>query len=1063
MQFENLSTQKRSGSVMFADVAGFTNLSEELGEELSFNLIQDVSAMMLEVVREQNGTLGEFRGDGIMALFGVTSSLEDASLSACRAAALIQRKIKSQEARLIREYGHSPKLRIGVHRGPLVVGDVGDKQTSHVAVIGDAANYASRLEALALPGDIYISDQIAEELEGLIETTDLGELSVKGKSEPQRVFRLDSIKTSVTRFEASRARGLSGLVERQQELSELSDHLQCSREGIVKIVNLVGEAGIGKSRVMHEFESQISPDEVLILRGECRANGETFPFLPFANLVRSALRIDAHTSAGVAEAKIRNSLSAMEFTDATATASMMTLIGMKQDEEAKSRLSADIVGARMRNMILDLLVHLCKRSPVLLMIEDLHWIDNGSQQIIQRISNLDEEIPLMLVCAFRPEYEAPWKGNKKVASLLLKPISNDGVTSLIVEYLGGLSNAEKIARSVAERAEGNPLFAEEIAKYLRQSASSETEEAIDTSATALPISLQNLIMEKFDRLERASQHVLQAASVIGRRFNIGIPAKIVGEENLSRAISEAISAELILPIESSDADFEFKHALVQEAVKFTLITPQYRSLNGKVAIEMEARYRHREDEISETLAHHFDQAEMFEKAAIYSAVAGKKSLNLFSLTSAKSKFERAFDLIKKHDLTIESEFLGDFFADWFEVKQWLVEFNSTISVFESNPKMFARLREHKRYGRIIGLVGVAYSQNLEFGKSKEKLLEAIRIGREHKNDEAIADGSLGLMLLHCSATEEGSLDRIEEICGTMDELFDGELPPYYKTYRHWYLSWRLALRGDMDVALERGQELTDWGRVNNYAGAVGWGSNIVSFNEAYSENFEAAIRIAEEGIHSGGGRVNQLICSGIKGFSMVVSGQVKEGSEILQRVFDIGHELDFRGVFNIVDGPIGLAKVVAGDLGGGVKWLNEATSRSLSNGNSHGAAMGHITLGQIYLQIATSKEKPSFKAILKNIVFLMTSIPFAKTKSVQHLDEAIRIGQKMSMFGVTAHALFLKSQALRTSKRVSDANDTLLKAKSEVNQIHWEMMRERIDSEIEKYGLTEHVSKVVHG
>ncbi len=1053
MQVETTSSQKRRGTVLFADVAGFTQFAEEVGAEAAFEVIQAVSGKMQEAVHGQNGTIGEYRGDGIMALFSVTTGIEDGPLSACRAALQIQSSMLAMQNDLQRRYGRAPQVRIGIHSGPLVVGDVGDTSKAHVTIIGDTANVASRLETMAGHGEIFISSDLFALVEGRIEATDLGERAMKGKSASQRVYRLIALRDGVSRFDASVTRGLSTLTERDEELTRLQTVFSAVSEGAIRIANIKGEAGIGKSRLLYELEHRLS-GSARVLKGECRADGTTVPFMPFADMLRGALSADDTTSVASLEHRITRLLRTLDLDCAANLPFLMTLLGRKTENEAEQGLSAEMVGERMRQVIVAIFAQLASTSNVVLIVEDLHWADPATIQIIDRLVRLDQPIPLMIICTYRPEFDPIWHMHPRASSIDPKPLSDEGIAALIRQRLSGTSDSEAVANLVIEKADGNPLYAEEIAKLLVQRQQANGTAAADDGTVVLPTNLQNMVMERFDRLPAECRKLLQAAAVIGRRFDCRLAGRIIaGSSSFQPAqLDEASRAELIMPLGGAGVEYQFKHALVQDAIRDTLLQGQKRLLHERIATELEERFADRLEEVSESLAHHFSHASIPDKAATYLIAAGVRNLRLFSLATANDAFAQAHSLIDQHHMELDEDQIAELFASWFEVQQWRAEFGKTATLFESQSDRMVAISGNRRYARILGLVGVAYCQNLQFDRARQHIGAAIAIGERTADRDAIVYGCLGLMVLECSAPRPGFLARTHDLAERINRLLGDGAQPYYRTYCNFYENWSHSIFGNMDLARDNGHTLIEMGRRTHFTGATGWGAICVAFNEAYCENFETAIEFATIGEQAAGGQVDKLVCQGLKGFSMVMNGDVSGGARILDDIRALREELDYLGVDNIVDGPIGLARFLGGDMAGGVRWIADTSARARAIGNTHGAAMAHISLGTIHLLLATGTQKPDLSLLRRNLLFLMKTLPFAKSRAVAHFDIAIALGREIGMQGVLAQALCGRGLALKAAKRLGAAREALTEARQVVAGIRWTMMRDRIEWALKELG-----------
>lgn len=1038
-----INSQKRNGTVLFADVAGFTSFAERLGEEVAFDMIQGLSSTMQDAIHTFGGTVGEFRGDGIMALFGVTTGLEDGPLRACQAALHIQARVGEARAEMTRRYGEAPRVRIGLHCGPLVVGDVSDGSTAHVTIIGDAANVASRLESAAEPGQILISQDLMQLVDGQVEVRDLGPVHLKGKTKPLQIFQLEHVREKVTRFGVAKSRGLSTFCDRASELARLGTILDQAREGRIVLADIKGEPGIGKSRLVHEFMTGLS-DGVRVLNGDCRAGGAETPFLPFADLLRNLLALEDGATAEKTARHIDRMLAHTGFGSDDVRQYYLKLLGKAGETEAVPGESADMIGARMRQVLVDSILYTARNRAVVLIIEDLHWADRGTVRVIDQLVRTDAHVPLMVLCTYRPTFDAPWQNFAGTHLIAPPPISEAGVSAIIQEIMSGSSRSAELATLAVEKADGNPLYAEEIAKFLMQQD--------DLSGTmVLPASLQNMVMERFDKLDGKSRAVLQAGSAIGRKFDACMAHRIAGDigEFDTGTLEAAVIAEIILPSDQVADEFRFKHALVQDAIYDTLLATQRRGLHALVAQELENRFSNRPEEAAESLAWHFDAADMPRKAVPNLITAGMRNLGLFSLDAANRSFARAFALVQEHDLTLTAEQTATLFSGWFEVQQWRAEFGRTVSLFESQKARLQIAHQDPRYARILGLAGVAYCQNMQFKRARVQLDEAIAIGERTNDRDAIIYGSLGLMVIECTRPQPGYWERSHLLVARINDLLGDEPHPYYRTYCTFYESWSHSIRGDLAFPIEKGHALFDLGKRINFSGAIGWGAICIAYNEAQSENFDVAIEYASAGAEAAGGLVDRMVCLAIQGYSMLMTArspdQIAAGTRIIEEVSALGEALDYRGVENMVDGPLGLAKVLAGDLGGGVRRLHEAIGNAMETGNLHGAAQSHVALGMIYLKLATGTERPSFDILRRNAMFLLREAPFAKSRAIAQFDTAIDLGRKVEMFGVVAQALFGKGMVLKAKRKPDAARAALVEAQEVLTRINWPMMTARVD------------------
>jgi class 3 adenylate cyclase len=453
-------------TVLFADMVGFTSFSERSGEEAAYTLMRSLSKLMDDAVREQGGVVQSFTGDGIMAVFGAPVAFEDAPLRACRAALSILQRLKAAGPDLEAKHGIRPQLRIGLNTGAAVVGQVQEGVDAQVTVLGDTVNFASRLQALAQPDSIILSEATHRLVQGMVEASFAGEHTIKGKSEPQKVYRFDGIRQGATRFEGAVSRGLTTFVGREHELEVLDRALDDVRSQL-RAVDLVAEPGMGKSRLLHEFRQRIGRERAFILAGSCSSDGQQTPFLPFIEVVRGAFRLSGGEAEKDVAQKLEVGLSALGLHSPRNLGLLLHLLGLKVSDGALTGLDGVLIGLRTRELLQQLLEARCRLSTVVVVIEDLHWIDSASEDLLNKIIVSETKPRLLILSTRRPEYLPPWLDRCVVGTLRLEGLPAGDIRRLIQGRLGVDVLPEALARQVIEKADGNPLFAEEIVSYLR--------------------------------------------------------------------------------------------------------------------------------------------------------------------------------------------------------------------------------------------------------------------------------------------------------------------------------------------------------------------------------------------------------------------------------------------------------------------------------------------------------------------------------------------------------------------------------------------------------------------
>ncbi len=392
------SGERRQVTALFADMVGFTAISERLGEEGTFPLIQPIYELMDGAVRDHGGSVKDFTGDGIMALFGASDALEDAALRACRAGLAIHERLAAAAPAIEAKHGVRPQMRIGVNSGLVVVTQIRG-ENGPVTALGDTVNLASRLQTLAEPGTVYLSEAAHRLVQGLVETTFAGAHAIKGKAEPQKVYRLDALRQGAMRFEVAVGRGLSPYVGRERELDVLQRSLGDAR-GELRVIDIVAEPGMGKSRLLHEFRQRIGKEQAFILIGSCSPDGQQTPFLPFIEVVRGAFQVRSGEAENEVPRKLEMGLTGLGLNSPESLGLLLNMLGLKPPEGALTGLDGVLIGLRTRDLLQILLEARCRLSPVVLLIEDLHWIDSVSQEV-RTVSSIQWRAPAPAALLFR--------------------------------------------------------------------------------------------------------------------------------------------------------------------------------------------------------------------------------------------------------------------------------------------------------------------------------------------------------------------------------------------------------------------------------------------------------------------------------------------------------------------------------------------------------------------------------------------------------------------------------------------------------------------------------------
>jgi predicted ATPase/class 3 adenylate cyclase len=627
-----LEGERKQVTVLFADVAGFTTLAEQLDPEIVHDMINRCFERITAEVHRFEGTINQYTGDGVMALFGAPIAHEDSPRRAVHAALGIQRAIRDVAQALQAERGLSLQMRIGVHTGLVVVGKIGDDLRMDYTAVGDTTNLAARLQQMAQPGSVLISAATQQHVAGFFETRALGELQVKGRA-PVQTFEVLRPRGRRTRFDVAVERGLTPLVGRERELATLRERFREVKAGRGQVVGIAGEAGIGKSRLVLEFRRALAQagEAVTWLEGHCISFGQASPFLPLIELLRENFQIDEVDGEPEIIAKVEQDMRRMGELEASIPA-IRSLLSVDPGDPALAAME----GAARRRHLFAALRALSLRGarlrPLVLVVEDLHWIDTSSEEFLTFMLDAVAGVPLLLLVTYRIGYTPPFGSRSFSTTLTLHSFSEAETLAMAGQVLGMTQFPPELQTALMDKAEGVPLFIEEVTRTLLDLGVLQREDGGYRLVKSLgevhvPETIQGIIMARLDRLGDDGKRTVQLASVIGRQFLVRLLARVAGlSERLEGLLRELQALELIyeqglLP----EPAYIFKHAVIQDVAYNSLLIQRRKALHRAVGEAIEELYQDRLEEHYTELAHHFTQGEVWDKALGYLRHAGARA------------------------------------------------------------------------------------------------------------------------------------------------------------------------------------------------------------------------------------------------------------------------------------------------------------------------------------------------------------------------------------------------------------------------------------------------------
>ncbi|MGH7873511.1 MAG: AAA family ATPase, partial [Candidatus Binatia bacterium] len=660
--------ERKQVTVLFADIRGSTSVIEKLDPEEVRRRFDPILHIMMDAVHRYEGTVNQVLGDGVMALFGAPLAHEDHAVRACYAALAMQDEMRRYGEKLGGGDHGALEIGVGINSGEVVVRSITNDLNIDYAALGHTTHLAARMEELAPAGTIRLTANTLREVEGFVEVNPLGALPIKGFSDAIEVFELVGITAAKNRLQAAAGRGLSPFVGRQAELQAFHQFVQtANRAG--RVFAMVGEAGIGKSRLLREFIQHHLPSGWRALEALSVSYGKATPFFPIIDLLRNYFSIAKGDEVEVIQAKVLNAILRLDESLCDAVPPILTLLdAMPQSEKdgsADRRIDqrADVGEALAKFKNVDpqerraetfhalerLLKRESREQPLLIVFEDLHWIDSETQAFLDILVENLPQAPIFLLVNYRPEYTHTWVNKEYYTRLRIDPLPAAGASELLESLLGNHEDMAPLKDLLIKRTEGNPFFVEEIVRSLAEAkvvvgAKGAYRPGLRIDGLRLPSTVRTVLADRVDRLPEVEKQLLQTASVIGVVVPMQLLRMVTGlpENELHQYLDDLQAAEFLY--ESNwypDLEYSFKHALTNEVIYGALLRERKSALHASVVTALEDLAGNDLMDHIEALARHAFHGELWQKAACFLQQAGTKAMSRSAFLEALADYERA--------------------------------------------------------------------------------------------------------------------------------------------------------------------------------------------------------------------------------------------------------------------------------------------------------------------------------------------------------------------------------------------------------------------------------------
>jgi class 3 adenylate cyclase/tetratricopeptide (TPR) repeat protein len=907
----SLEGERKQVTVLFADLKDSTELIRGLDPEAAQQLLDPALHHMMDAVHRFEGTVNQVLGDGIMALFGAPIAHEDHALRACYAALAMQAAMRAYTEEVRRTRGLELRMRVGLNSGEVVVRAIGNDLHMDYSAVGETTHLAARMEQLATPGSRQATAATLRLVEGLVQVTALGPVPVKGLDEPVEVFELVGTTAVRRRLQAAAARGLTPFVGRQQEQEAVYQAFERAQTGHGQLVALVGDAGVGKSRLVHELVHSHRTQDWRVLESTSVSYGKATPYFPVIDLLKRYCHVDDGDDARTVRAKVTGQVLTLDEALQDTLPALLALLDAGPEDSPFLHLDP----AQRRQRTLDGLKRVLLREsqvqPLLLVFEDLHWIDTETQALLDRMVESLPTSHVLLLVNYRPEYQHGWGSKTSYTQLRLDPLPPASAEAFLVALLGDDPSLAPLAQLLIARTEGNPFFLEESVRTLV-----ETGVLVGTSGAyrlrhplqgmPVPATVQAVLAARIDRLPPEEKRLLQTAAVIGTDVPFALLRAIadVPEAALHRSLAHLQAAEFLYETRLfPEPEYTFKHALTHEVAYGSLLLERRRGLHARLVEAIEALAPDRVGEqVVEHLAHHALRGEVWDKAVTYCQQAGARANDRAAFREAVAFFEQAFQTLAH-----------------------LPEHGDTrVLAIELRLALGGSLNQLGEHGRCLALLGEAEAlaraldDRARLGRVLARMTFILWATGDH--DGAMAAGQQALALaaaLGDSALQVETSQRLGQVYLSIGDF------------------GRAAelLRLNVEAAdRESSTPSTDW-RINSRAWLADTLRNLGAFAEGRRHG-EEALRLATLE-----GRANTpLVAHGCLGNLYLAHGDLEQAIRVLEQGLALCRASGSGTNLRTIAASLGYAYALQGRLAEGRALLEEASSVTIRTGALRGHA-----------------------------------------------------------------------------------------------------------------------------
>jgi predicted ATPase/class 3 adenylate cyclase len=979
----SIEGERKLVTVLFADVASYTAMAEKLDPEEVHQIMDGCFKILMREIHKYEGTINQFTGDGIMAIFGAPVAHEDHAQRACYASLAIQEALSDYAERLNKEDRIGFKMRFGLNSGPVVVGSIGDDLRMDYTAIGDTTNLAARMEREARPGSILVSKNLYTITKDFFEFEPVGQLKIKGKEKPQEAYELIKAGKEKTRFKASAARGLTKFVGRKNSMPALKEPYDRVLAGSGQIVGIVGEAGVGKSRLLMELINQLPKAAYSYLEGRCLCYGESIIYMPILEMLKSYFEIKEKDKNSIINSKIKEKIETLDEKLVSGIPPIQALLTQEAEDESYSALDPRRKREKTFESLRDLFITESQNRPLMLVIEDVHWIDKSSEEFLDYLIGWIAKTRIMIVILYRPEYGHPWGSKSYYTKIGLTQLRTASSTQMVQALLEDGQVATELQQLILAKSGGNPLFMEEFTSCLFESGAiiKKGRQFVLTAKASdiqVPDTIQGVIAARMDMLDDSLKRTMQVASVIGREFTFRILHAIAGfrEEIKSYLLNlqglEFIYEKSLFP----ELEYIFKHTLAQEVAYNSLLKRRRKEIHRKIGEAIEELYAERLEELYEILAYHYSRSGELQKAYQYLKLSGKKATKNFSNWEAFRYYKQAIKLLRKIPETEEKKrekikVINSMFTSMTQ----LGFPEGSIHILHEGEKIVKELGDERNLASFYAIIGTYYTYQGDYYQGIKYSEKSFQAAKKIQDVKLMVSNAQSLCASYLMAGENQKLvDLAPSVIEVLEktekksEFFSGGFNSYSMICGQLGISY--AFLGNFKEAEAIGKRCLNFTIKINHLPSLGWIETACGYFFAIKGEGKNAIQYFENSIrHLNEGQVVSLLglpwCG--LGWGYHLLGENLAARKHVEKGLDIQFGTGIPIYLSLIHLILGMIHFDLGDLNNAQTYAQRALEFAQQNNEKYFEAASLIWLGRILKKANPSRIDKAKECIFEGI------------------------------------------------------------------------------------------------